>query len=238
MTADPRELLARYASGRLTAAEEARLHRAALDDQELFDELVAEQAVRDALDLPGARERVRALLEGSPARRPARFRWVLPTLAAAALVATLGVRVFVERGTERGAPSRVEEPSPAPPEPPRARSLTVPPPEPTVAPGADAVLVLNKPGPRPEYAIGEPFKLGVRVARRVAVYLEEVPATGVPRRLYPPEGAIELPAGAELVLPPPGAPALAVQGPAGPRTIRLRTGDSGALLAEVTLTVY
>ena len=61
MKADKNELerlTARYASGDLTADEREKLFAAALEDQVLFEALAHEDAVRDVLGMPGAKERV------------------------------------------------------------------------------------------------------------------------------------------------------------------------------------
>lgn len=57
-----RKLLGGYATGTLTEAEREALFTAALDDQELFDELAREQALKEILDAPGARDRLAAAL--------------------------------------------------------------------------------------------------------------------------------------------------------------------------------
>lgn len=242
-----RALVARYAAGSLSAEDEALLLRAALVDQELFDELVAEQALRDALDLPGARARVLALLEASAAGAPgagvatwrSSLRWALPSLAAAALIAIVGLRFFGERSPVPSADPGDAEPavSSAAPERPRARSLGTPAPVGEV-PIPTAVLVLNKPGERPTYKIGEAFRSGVRVSTSIAVFLDEVgPAGAAARRLFPAEGAVSLPAGRDIVLPPASVPALVAKRPPGVHRVRLREAGSGRVLAEVSFTV-
>ena len=46
---EARKLLGGYATGTLTEAEQAALFAMALEDQELFDELSREQALRDLM---------------------------------------------------------------------------------------------------------------------------------------------------------------------------------------------
>ena len=59
MTPDEaRKLLGGYATGLLTEAERTALFAAALEDQELFEELAGEQALKEVLDEPGARQRL------------------------------------------------------------------------------------------------------------------------------------------------------------------------------------
>jgi hypothetical protein len=83
-----RRLVGGYATGTLSDAERKLLFEAALDDQELFDELAREQALKELLDEPGAREGLIAAL-GQP--KPKRFVWwpwaVAATAAAGVLVA-------------------------------------------------------------------------------------------------------------------------------------------------------
>ena len=74
MTRDEaRQLLGGYATGSLTEAEREALFEAALEDQELFEELAGEQALKEVLDEPGARQRLIAALE--PPRRHRVWLW-------------------------------------------------------------------------------------------------------------------------------------------------------------------
>lgn len=51
-------LLAEYATGGLSAAEKQKLFAAALHHQDLFDQLMEEDSLREAIELPGARNRL------------------------------------------------------------------------------------------------------------------------------------------------------------------------------------
>ena len=90
MSLDKHKLTALYGSGQLSEDERKQLFAAALEDQELFDALAHEDSIRDALLLPGARERVIAGL------KPKRNRWVAwaggLAVAAAAAVVFVAVR--------------------------------------------------------------------------------------------------------------------------------------------------
>lgn len=86
---DARKLLGGYATGSLTEAERKALFEAALADQELFDELAGEQALKEVLDEPGARQRLLAALE--PPRKHRVWLWVS---AAATLAVVIGVVIF------------------------------------------------------------------------------------------------------------------------------------------------
>jgi len=51
-------LLAEYSTGGLSETDKKKLFTAALSDQELFDQLMEEDAIREAVELPGARNRL------------------------------------------------------------------------------------------------------------------------------------------------------------------------------------
>jgi hypothetical protein len=61
-------LMSGYATGSLSDSDRRRLFDAALDDQNLFDQLAHEQALKDLIDQPGARDRLIAAL--APAETP------------------------------------------------------------------------------------------------------------------------------------------------------------------------
>ncbi len=81
---DARKLLGGYATGSLTEAERAALFEAALEDQDLCDELAGEQALKEVLDEPGARQRLIAALEP-----PTHRAWLWVTAAATVAVAVV-----------------------------------------------------------------------------------------------------------------------------------------------------
>jgi hypothetical protein len=83
---DIRKLMGGYATGSLTEAERKLLFEAALDDQELFDELAREQALKEILDAPGAKQRLIAVLG-----KPQRVWWQRPLVWSAA--ATFAVAI-------------------------------------------------------------------------------------------------------------------------------------------------
>jgi len=82
---DIRDLLGRYALGSLTAEEHKRLFDAALDDQELFDELAREDEMKELFAGPGVRDRLIRALE--PPRR--KVPWILALAPVAVLSALL-----------------------------------------------------------------------------------------------------------------------------------------------------
>jgi hypothetical protein len=91
---DLEKLLGGYAAGTLTPEERRALFDAAFADQDLFDALADEEALREVLADPACRERVRLALAEPPRtifwwRRPA--VWALAATAAAAVVLTVAV---------------------------------------------------------------------------------------------------------------------------------------------------
>ena len=81
------DLIGRYATGSLTAEEQRRLYDAALDDQDLFDQLAHEEHVKQLLAEPGARDRLIHALQ--PPRR--KTGWIFGVAATAALTVVIGV---------------------------------------------------------------------------------------------------------------------------------------------------
>ncbi|HVX66132.1 MAG TPA: hypothetical protein VHA11_06010 [Bryobacteraceae bacterium] len=98
------KLLGGYATDTLTDAERRALFEAALNDQELFDQLAREQALRDLLQDPDAKQQLlNALAEpgaGEPVRTARRLwgprAWALAGSLAAALIV---VAVYLGRPT-------------------------------------------------------------------------------------------------------------------------------------------
>jgi type IV secretory pathway VirB10-like protein len=141
---EARKLLGGYATGSLTEAERRVLFEAALEDQELFDELAGEQALKEVLDEPGARQRLLRSLEEKPALETPRRRawlWVVATAAAASVV----VAVVVFQRTppppqEIAQVMKSPEPSAAP----------LPPPVPTPPPVQRKVAPVAPPPAAPE----------------------------------------------------------------------------------------
>jgi cytoskeletal protein RodZ len=97
---DIRKLLGGYAADTLTAEERQSLFEAALTDQDLFDELAHEQALKELLEEPAARRQLLAALDEKPLLLD-RFRawlgrpvaWVaVGSLAVAALLVVVVVR--------------------------------------------------------------------------------------------------------------------------------------------------
>ena len=140
---EARKLLSVYATGSLTEAERAALFQAALEDQELFDELAGEEALKRVLDEPGARQRLITALE--PPRRHRAWLWA-PAGATVAIAVVIGI--VVSQRKEPPPPQEIAQvlkspepivtpvspPAPAPPVPAppalRPKAAPAPPPEP------------------------------------------------------------------------------------------------------------
>jgi hypothetical protein len=90
---DIHKLMGGYATGSLSEAERKVLFEAALEDQELFDELAREQALKELLEEPGAKQR---LIAGLAPKHPAgAWRKPWPWLAVAGALALAAVTVNV-----------------------------------------------------------------------------------------------------------------------------------------------
>jgi len=169
---DVRKLIGGYATGSLSEAERKLLFDAALDDQELFDELAGEQVLKEMLDEPGARQRLLSALgaEQESIKAPWWSRsW--PWMGAAVTVAVAIIMVVAQRTVPpppeeiaRVQTSERLETSPPPPPPapaaPAPKALRkVPPPASSVdaieearADKAEPQALADAPPPAPEAA--------------------------------------------------------------------------------------
>jgi len=101
---DVRKLMGGYATGTLSEAEREALFAAALDDQELFDSLMKEEALREVLEDPGAKAQLLAALE-KPAAQPAWWSW-RPLIGAVAMAGIALTAVAIWRAN-REKPAQV-----------------------------------------------------------------------------------------------------------------------------------
>ncbi|MFB3829060.1 MAG: hypothetical protein ACE15B_19995 [Bryobacteraceae bacterium] len=112
---EARNLLGGYAAGNLTEAERRALFEAALEDQELFNELAREEPLRELLEDPAARATVLAEL------REIRLPWwrrplfVAPALAAAAALVVAVIAVQPRREAKESLVAELRPPPPAAP---------------------------------------------------------------------------------------------------------------------------
>lgn len=120
---ESRRLLAGYATGSLNESERRLLFEAALDDQDLFDELAHEQALKELLDQPDAKQRlIAALRAGKPAgKRPT---WKRPLIWSVAAIIAIGIGMIYWNESHAAKPvsiAAVQTPeplaSPVPPSP-------------------------------------------------------------------------------------------------------------------------
>jgi hypothetical protein len=142
---DVRKLLGGYATGTLSAAERETLFAAALDDQELFDALMKEEALREVLEEPGTKAQLLAALE-KPAPQPAWWSW-RPLIGAVAMAGIALTAIAIWKGSRsepaptivaevaKEAPARQLPTANAPPAPPAAPPSKAPErPRPAAAP--------------------------------------------------------------------------------------------------------
>ena len=100
---DLEKLLGGYAAGTLTAAERQALFAAALEDQTLFETLMAEEPLRELFDDPVARAQLLAVLDQAP--EPWYCRDVHPGMIAAVVASVVIAFVAVKYWPVRTAPS-------------------------------------------------------------------------------------------------------------------------------------
>ncbi len=181
MTNDAKRLLGGHLFGTLTEDEARALHRAALEDQEVFDALMDDEPIRDLLADPAARRELLATLEGpswherlrAALTRPATWSDLL--VAAAALFAVLLVFPPIPRREaavrEAGAPRILLEQlfALAPHHGIPARLETLPP-----APNQAASVV---------FEVGQPSRVLVLEKRADGSIVQLFPRTGEPSRL-------------------------------------------------------
>ena len=130
MTAqEARRLLGGYATSSLTPEEMRALFAAALEDQELFNELNREQVLRDVLEDGSARQEVLAAMAradalSAPAKRWHWYRWAAAGIAASVVI-VLGITFWILQRPPAERPNssvaKLQEPQPAalpPPIPP------------------------------------------------------------------------------------------------------------------------
>jgi hypothetical protein len=168
MTKDEiRQLLAGYATNTLTETERKALFEAALDDQELFDALHQEQALKDLLADPGSRAQIRQALEKPRSVRP---RWWTWTAAASAVAAACLIVVVIHSHTTENAIVALQPSGPIAVQP---------------APNADSEL---KPIPQKAPARASAAKQAVRARPSVAMNdsKDEARATTEPAPQAPP----------------------------------------------------
>ncbi len=192
-----RKLLGGYATNTLTESERSALFEAALDDQDLFNALQDEQALKELLADPASRQAIRHALEQSLSQPNALAWWSTSTRwmwggAIAAAVATLLIVAVIQRHRPQPEPARrVEVASnqkPAKqeqakplldqevPKEPQKSPKAQPPPAPLNARAADAN------GKTPERPVNSPtFDNPVKLAPQRAIPQAAAPAAPAPQ---------------------------------------------------------
>ena len=186
-----RKLVGGYATGSLSDEERQLLLEAALEDQDLFDELMGEHALKELLDEPGARARLIAALAPALApRKPFLIRiwpWVAATGATAAgVVLSFGLfrpaspklvaRAFHPPAVVLDSVKPVPSPLPSPPE-----LRITPPAEPKVEPKG----VLPAPPPPAATPEVQPQSQSAAVATAAEALAEPAPAQAPKPRAAP-----------------------------------------------------
>ena len=125
-----RKLIGGYATNTLTGSERKALFEAALDDQELFNALQDEQALKQLLADPASRQALRQAVEPLVNRsRPKRWIWSAAFATVAATVVVLFVAIHRHAPEPSARPVEIastQEPAAAPKPP--ERTIVVPPP--------------------------------------------------------------------------------------------------------------
>lgn len=239
---DAYRLLAEYAAGNLSESERERLAREALADPQVFAALAEEDQWREALEDNVFRREVKERLRELGAEKEPYwtrlYHYLLSPkgmLTTAGALATVTVAVLVQLGVFRSSPALIQVnlgPSNVPAasvaslagEPANSESAlqtgskTLPPPT-----DSRTVLQLDRPGRRPVYDIGDRQRIGFQLKQDANVVLWEERADGTSFRLFPNrfQSSPFLEAGKTALIPPAGQGDLAVQAPAGERTLRL-----------------
>jgi predicted secreted protein len=125
---DARKLIGGYATGNLADEERKALFAAALSKQELFDELVKEQALKELLDDPRARQRLLDQLQSVPERISGGAAVWRRAAAGSLALATVMIAVVTMRVPARpkAAPVLTATRLPAPAAPPIAAPIAPP----------------------------------------------------------------------------------------------------------------
>jgi len=130
---DARKLIGGYATGSLSESEKRALFEAALNDQDLFNELAREQGLKEVIDSPGAKQRLIAALQPARPSRGFAPAWLWTAAAVTALAVAVTTWQFLhtskapaevaqvaEKKSEQKSQPAPVEPAPKPIQP-RAR---------------------------------------------------------------------------------------------------------------------
>lgn len=223
-------LLCGYATGNLTAEQRRWLLEEALHDQEIFDALVREDALRELVEDPSCVEALRASVgsERAPTARWYRTRapWMLLGIGAAA-----SLMVVATLDWHQGPTRSIEIEVPLATGPRSSRGIAAPPPtdegqrfgplfELRPRNPSTAALGLDRKSARPVYSPGEPMRVGFLVETGSSVLLLERGPDGRIQLLFPDSGGSALVQAGKRMLVPPEVNR-SVSGPPGQWEIRL-----------------
>jgi hypothetical protein len=239
---DAYRLLSEYAAGNLTEAERNRLAQEALADHAVFEAMVEEEAIREALEDKVFRRRVKERLrelgaEGDPLLTRIFQYLVTPKgmITAGGALAAIAITLLVQFGLLKPSGALIQV-NLGPPNGPTATAASVagepvtseskvqdasraqPPPS-----DSHAILQLDRPGRHPTYRIGDRQRIGFRLDQAANAIVWEELSSGPSYRLFPNryQSSPLVEKGKTVLIPPPGQGDLSVQGPAGPRVLRL-----------------
>jgi hypothetical protein len=247
---DIRKLMGGYAAGTLTEEERRELFAAALEDQELFDELMREEPLRELLADPASRFELRQALE-KPASGLRLWWWALPASAglAAAAFALLMIHPVPQPEPVRLAQARPPAPAvveaPAPPPAPRAKTASKS--QPGQAPGAARPPAAEEAPPeRREAKVAAPSARDAAMSAVPAgplAFADQASPAGTPPRAVAPPAAAALRVGPERGAPGARAAFYAIAedtrsvipDAAAPRLGLRYTRDAGVLTLEPNL---
>lgn len=241
MSKDPRMLIGGFATGSLNKTEEKRLIEAAIENQEIFDQLLDIDPLRGALANPQFRAQIKADLrervqrEGIPLTERLRRLFFRPGVIPAMSVAlTVVVAILVRQGVlqenspavqialgPQGVPlmraagildSRQGEDL-------RLREVRDQP----VRKSASGQIAFDRPGRTPAYREGDPMRLGFQVPKDASVVMVEETEDGAVTRLFPNrfQSSAEVTGGETISVPPAGQGPLEVEGPPGRHIVRV-----------------
>lgn len=248
---DIEKLLGGYATGTLTPEEREALFAAALEDQQLFEALAREEPLRELLQDPIAKSRLRAALEQTPEPWHRRWLrpavWAIPAVGLAAIVVVLIVQrpparqpVTIAQVVRPSTEPAVPVPSPLPqvledrPLPPQARRVEPRPAEPLVAAATPPPSPPAPVPPAPSVAQGgQQGQAGIAVAPRESPLVAPAPQPRPVLASPPPpasqkdvqvEAAAPLAAAESVTVTPAPAPSdLPVRARRSAESIRLQT---------------
>lgn len=169
------KLLGGYATGTLTPEERRVLFEAALDDQELFDTLAREEALREVLSDPATRAQLLAAMDEAPAPWYRRMWSPVPMAALAAVVLLVsGVAVWQNsRIPQNRRMAKLE----LPPPPLANQGTPILPPPPEIARTAPVLSPYPLPAPAPTAPPLPPAEAKAALAQDTAATVSGSPAS-------------------------------------------------------------